>query len=129
MAEQTFEAVVEAERERLKSKRSEITDKIKALEKELVGIDREAEAVNAYYAAKTGKRVSSGQRALRGSRRKDILEFVKNGGMGRADILEALGVKGDKSGEQSVSNALSSMKKSGALAVDDGKYVVGVKRS
>ena len=50
MAEQTFEAVVEAERERLKSKRSEITDKIKALEKELVGIDREAEAVNAYYA-------------------------------------------------------------------------------
>ena len=129
MAEQTFEAVVEAERERLKSKRSEITDKIKALEKELVGIDREAEAVNAYYAAKTGKRVSSGQRAPRGSRRKDILEFVKNGGMGRADILEALGVRGDKSGEQSVSNALSSMKKSGALAVDDGKYVVGVKRS
>lgn len=129
MAEKTFAGLVEAERERLKGKRSDTIGKIKALEKELVGIDREMEAVNAYYASKTGKRVSTGQRAPRGKRREEILSLVKNGGMGRADILEALGVKGDKSGEQSVSNALSSMKKSGALAVDDGKYVVGVKRS
>ena len=129
MAEQTFEAVVEAEKERLKGKRSEITGKIKALEQELVGIDREAEAVNAYYAAKTGKKASSGQRAPRGSRRKDILALVKNGAMGRAEILEALGVKGDKSGEQSVSNALSAMKKAKELAVNDGKYVIGFKRS
>ncbi len=55
--------------------------------------------------------------------------MVKGGkGMGRADILEALGVKGDKSGEQSVSNALSALKKKGDIAVEDGKYIIAVKR-
>lgn len=129
MVEQTFEMLVEGERERLKKKRSDMVDQIKSLEKELGGIDREMEAVNAYYAAKTGKRASTGTRAPRGSRRKEILDLVKNGrGMNRAEILEALGVKGDKSGEQSVSNALSALKKGGELVVEDGKYIAGVKR-
>lgn len=127
----TFESLVEAEREQLKKKRGDVVDKIKALEKELDEIDREKEAVNAYYAAKTGKRVRTGQRAPRGSRREEILGVIRGSpqGMKRAEILEALGVKGDKSGEQSVSNALSSMKKSGAVVVEDGNYLAGVKRS
>ena len=129
MAEQTFEALVEGERERLKTKRAEVISRIKELEQELGGVDREMEAVNAYYAVKTGKRVSTGTRAPRGSRRKEILDFVKSsGGMKRAELLEVLGVKGDKSGEQSVSNALSALKKNGQLIVEDGKYLVGVKR-
>jgi hypothetical protein len=129
MAEQTFEAFVEAERERLMKQRGDVVDKIKALEKDLLGVEKEMEAVNAYYAAKTGKRVSTGQRAPRGARRQEILDLVKSGeGMKRVEILEALGVKGDKSGEQSVSNALSALKKGGDIAVNDGKYVIGVKR-
>ena len=46
--------------------------------------------------------------------------------MGRSPILEALGVKGDKSGAQSVSNALSALKKAKEVVVEDGKYHAGV---
>ncbi len=44
--------------------------------------------------------------------------------MNRAQILEALSVKGDKSAEQSVSNALTKMKKDKELKQTDGIYSV-----
>ena len=44
-------------------------------------------------------------------------------GIGRADILTAMDAKGDKSAEQSVSNALSALKKANTVTTtDDGKY-------
>jgi len=45
--------------------------------------------------------------------------------MRRAELLNATGVKGDKSGEMSVSNALTSLTKGGAFLRNDGKYFPG----
>ena len=122
----TFEDFVRNERERLKQKRGEIEARAKTIQGELDAIDSEMIAIQAYEDAKKGKRSSSGPRAPRGARRNEILDVVTNNpdGIGRSDILEALGVKGDKSGEQSVSNALSALKKAGNIDSRDGKYVV-----
>ena len=45
-------------------------------------------------------------------------------GVGRGGVIDTLQVKGDKSAEQSVSTALAALKKSGAVAHRDGKYIV-----
>jgi hypothetical protein len=61
----------------------------------------------------------------RGSKRDGILQAIKGnaGGLTRGEILEKMGLKGDKSGEMSVSNALTALTKSNQVARRDGKYV------
>ena len=124
----TLETVVARERERLTTKRTEIQAQQRELEKQLAEIDREFTAVNAYEAAKQGKPVSIGgatpTRAPRGQRQTDIMGVLRAhaAGVTRGDILEALGEKGNKSGEQSISNALNNMKKAGKINLADGKY-------
>lgn len=48
-------------------------------------------------------------------------------GVRRGGLIDALNVKGNKSAEQSVSNALAALKKSGAVAHRDGKYIVATR--
>jgi Fe2+ or Zn2+ uptake regulation protein len=64
-------------------------------------------------------------RSGRGEKRRAILELVNQhpDGLSRGEILNVMGVKGDKSGEQSVSNALSALTKQSELGKKDGKYV------
>jgi hypothetical protein len=55
-----------------------------------------------------------------------VLEAVRAAGTDgatRAELLETLKVKGDAAGEKSVSNALSNLKKSGALLHEGNRYV------
>lgn len=123
----TLETVVARERERLTTKRTEIQAQQRELEKQLAEIDREFTAVNAYEAAKKGKTISiggaTGSRAPRGQRQQQIIGYLtSHPNSTRGDILEALGEKGNKSGEQSVSNALNNMKKAGKIKLADGKY-------
>lgn len=55
--------------------------------------------------------------------RQQVLAAIKTSpGITRATLLEQLGVKGDKSGENSVSNALSNLKKSGEITGEGGQY-------
>lgn len=55
--------------------------------------------------------------------RQDVLNAIKtNGPIARAALLEQMGVKGDKAGEQSVSNALAALKKAGEITSTDGNY-------
>jgi hypothetical protein len=44
-------------------------------------------------------------------------------GLTRGEILERMGLKGDKSGEMSVSNALTALTKANRVVRRDGKYV------
>jgi hypothetical protein len=44
-------------------------------------------------------------------------------GLTRGEILEKMGLKGDKSGEMSVSNALTALSKGNQITRQDGKYV------
>lgn len=55
--------------------------------------------------------------------RDQVLDLIKQGdGMARADIIEAMGARGDKSAEQSISNALAALKKAGTIKAENGVY-------
>ena len=58
--------------------------------------------------------------------RDDVLRVIQEHGEGisRADILEQMEAKGDKRAEQSISNALSNLKKSDVITLEDGLYTV-----
>jgi len=131
MAEKTFQQYVQRERTRLHAERQALTTQQKELEKKLAAVDRELEAVDAYEAAKAGKKLPARGRkqtrakgARRGSRREELINVIRSSeGMTRGQILEKLGLKGDKSGEMSVSNALTALIKGNQVRRDDRKYV------
>ena len=58
--------------------------------------------------------------------RDEVLAKVKAHpkGVARAPLLEEMGVKGDRRGEQSVSNALAALKKAGTITAKNGVYKV-----
>jgi len=125
----TFEEMVAKERERLQAALAGVAAKIAALNAEALGYKREMAAVDAYDAAKAGKSVrstSTSARGSRGSKQETLLSLIggSKSGMTRGEILENLGLKGDKKGEQSISNALNNMKKAGKVTAANGRYEV-----
>ena len=130
MSDDRFADYVNRERDRLNGERESIRGEQRELEKKLREIDREMEAITAYESAKAGRggkgqgRPSVGrQRSRRGSKREAIMDIIRQGnGLGRADILHRIGLKGDKSGEMSVSNALTALTKAGHVRREGGKY-------
>ena len=129
MATPTFEEMVVAERKRLTEALVDIDTKIAALNVEASALKKELSALDAYEAAKTGKptvQKLTGSRPPRGSRQQSLLGLIAAypDGIGRGGILEQLGLKGDKAGESSTSNALNTLKKAGKLASKGGLYTV-----
>ena len=150
-----FRTQVAEEKKRLSQQRRDVQKRMSALESELgalgaemKNIDGEMAAIEAYETAQgsapalkrrqprkaaAGAKTGSGtkkatRRRRRVSRRGEILAAIASfgsAGAGRADIIQTLNVKGDKSAEQSVSNALAALKKSGDVAHEDGKYIAG----
>ncbi|HEX3860655.1 MAG TPA: hypothetical protein VHY35_03085 [Stellaceae bacterium] len=136
MSDENFAGFIQRERERLHGEREAIYNQQHQLEGKLDAINRELVAIEAYESAKSGKQPSprqartprtGGSRARRGSKREALLDLIKNNaaGLTRGEILERMGLKGDKSGEMSVSNALTALTKSNQVARRDGKYVSG----
>lgn len=142
MAEpKTFESLMTTERERLTKAREDIFSKQAELQEKLDAINAEMRAIEAYEAVKTGKplpgtpaparaprtpRASTGTRGRKGGVREELLAIITAEPMTRGEILAKKGIveKDDKSGAQSVSNALSAMKKAGIIKQgDDGKYM------
>jgi hypothetical protein len=131
MAE-TFQDFIARERERLHGEREAIFNEQHELEQKLAAINNEMRAIDAYEAAKTGKGAPPRQAATRrgqprargGSKREQLLQVIRQGnGLSRGEILEKMGLKGDKPGEMSVSNALTALTKANQVARRDGKYV------
>lgn len=131
--EPTFESFIEKERTRLSKHRADIEAKRSEIDQQLAKIDKELEAIKAYEAVKTGKAVAPVTRTPRaaGSKRRtgirdEVLAVIAQHpqGIGRADILEAMGAKGEKKEEQAISNALSALKKADTVTAEDGKYSV-----
>jgi len=61
--------------------------------------------------------------ARSGSKRDELLKVIREGGgLTRGEILEKMGLRGNKSGEMSVSNALTALTKGNQVARRDGKY-------
>ena len=132
MSDANFSDFITRERDRLHAEREAVFTQQHELEQKLNAINNEMRAIDAYEAAKTGKAMparggNSGggrqQRARRGSKREQLLELIRGGGgLSRAEILTKMGLKGDKSGEMSVSNALTALTKTSQIRRDSGKY-------
>jgi|SRR4051812_28515683 hypothetical protein len=123
-----FATYIANERARIAAGRRSLVEKIGALKNESAALDREEIAIKSYEAAKTGKALPAAGRKTRGrrvGRREEITYAIRSApeGMSRGELLENLGVKGDKSAEMSVSNALTALKKRGQLERRNGKYV------
>jgi hypothetical protein len=134
MTDMRFADVMQQERERLHKEREEIFNQQHELEGKLADINRELSAIDAYESAKTGKGLTPArqtrgprrQQARRGSRRDALMQVIKANpsGLTRGEILQRMGLKGDKSGEMSISNALTALTKGNQVSRQDGKYVV-----
>jgi hypothetical protein len=128
MSDGTFATFIQRERERLHAEREAVFTQQHELETKLVDINRELSAIDAYEAAKSGKpaRAASARRvstSRKGSKREQLLEVIRaGGGLGRGEILERMGLKGNKTGEMSVSNALTALTKANQVSRRDGKY-------
>src|SRR5215207_6723512 len=134
MSDGNFAEYISRERDRLNAEREAIITQQRELDQRLAEINREFQAVDAYEVAKSGKaatrqagaRKSSGVRqARRGSRHEELMNVIRQGhGLTRWEILEKMGLKGNKSGEMSVSNALTALTKSNQIRRnEERKYV------
>ena len=123
-----FAEYIARERDRLRAEREQVFSQQEELQRELDAINREFAAIEAYNTAKTGKNARQAPagrqpRAHRGSRREALLELIRQSdGLSRGEILERMGLKGDKSGETSVSNTLTALTKSNQLRREGRKY-------
>lgn len=127
--EGNFSGFITRERERLHAEREQVFNQQRELESKLAAIGRELTAIDAYESAKTGKgatgrRQASGTRqARRGSKREELLRVIGEGnGLSRGEILDRMSLKGDKSGEMSVSNALTALTKRNQVRREGGRY-------
>src|SRR6185369_3941851 len=126
--EGNFSEFISRERDRLRAERKQVFNQQEELQRKLDAVNREFAAIEAYEMAKTGKNARQAPagrqpRARRGSRREALLELIRQSdGLSRGEILERMGLKGDKSGEMSVSNALSALTKSNQVHREGGKY-------
>ena len=132
---ETFGSFIKQERARLQKARVKALQKKAVVDQELADIASELAAITAYEEAKGGRSGRAGKRipakrpaaprARRGEKRQAILDVVRQhpDGLTRGEILNLLGAKGNKSAEQSVSNALMALTKQSQLGRREGKYV------
>ena len=117
----------------IESEKAAVAKEMEALDRKQAELDAEREklrlrleAVQAYFSTLEGKPPAPRRTRQRRSGVRDMLmKTIRPNpqGLTRAEILEKMGVKGDKSAEQSVSNALATAKKKGEIVqADDGKY-------
>lgn len=117
-----FATFIAQERKRLDEQKQEIQQQKAKLDEQIAEIDKELKAIDAYERAKTG--ATTGKRTRRSGVRDSVLTEVKKhpDGISRSMLLEMMNAKGDKKAEQSISNALANLKKSGQLTADEGIY-------
>jgi len=127
---ENFSDYMSRERERLNGERDQLFAQRAEIDKKLAEIEKEFQAIDAYEHAKTGRgsgraaNPGRGRGSRRGSRREAIMEVIRQNptGVSRGDLLQKMGLKGDKAGEMSVSNALTALSKSNQVRREGGKY-------
>ena len=126
----TFANMIEKERARLGALRADLIAQQEAIDVQLADIDKELDAIAAYERAKSGKparqpKAAKATRIPRGAKREELLSLIEDSpNLSRGEIIEKLGIKGNKSQEQSISNALATLKKLGTITAKDGKYAI-----
>ncbi len=126
-----FAEYIARERDRLHAEREQVFNQQEELQRRLDAVDREFAAIEAYETAKSGKAARQApagrqRQVRRGGRREALLELIQqSNGLSRGEILERMGLKGDKAGEMSVSNALTALAKRNQIRREGGKYYPG----
>jgi len=122
------EAFITRQREELLHQRQELLNQQQAIQQQLDELDEMLGKFDVFEgkAARPRKQTRS-QRASgsrRGSKRDELMNVIRGGnGLTRGEILEKMGLKGDKAGEMSVSNALTALTKANQVTRRDRKYV------
>ncbi len=124
---ETFATMVDKERERLRKALEDLRAKQQELQAQRATIETELDALETYEAARSGKarKSEAASRAPRGFRQHSVLSVIAKSkkGITRGEILQAMGLKGNKVGERSVSNALTALKKAKRVTSRDRKYL------
>jgi hypothetical protein len=122
-------AFITKQREALLQRREAIFNQQQDLQRQLDEVNEmlrkfdvfEGKAVQPRAEPRRMRRAAGGRR---GSKREELLKIIRAGdGLSRGQILEKMGLKGNKSGEMSVSNALTALTKAHQVFRRDGKYV------
>src|SRR5215831_16994355 len=105
------------ERERLTRRRAELSEELKEIDAELSRID-------AYFSAGKPMRPAKANRQARGTVQATVLDIIRKvqSGITRGDIIATMNSTGAKASEQSISNALSALKKANKITAEHGKY-------
>ena len=121
------EAFITKQRDALMAQREAIFTQQQELQSELDEVNAMLAKFDVFE-GKASSKPSSSRRApaaRKGSKRDEVLQIIKSGGgLSRGELLERMNLKGDKSGEMSVSNALTALTKSNQVRRDGGKYHV-----
>ena len=125
---ETFTTMIDKERERLTKALEDLRAKQDELQTQRATLETELDALDTYESARSGKTRKSrktASRTPRGSRQQSVLAVIAKSkkGMTRGDILQAMGLKGNKGGERSVSNALTVLKQAKRVTAKDRKYL------
>lgn len=125
----TFTTFVAEERGRIHDAIEAAKAKRQEAEREIAQLEVQLAAIAAYDAALKGTSVPDKPRAARGRRgekREAICELIAQhpDGLTRKELLTAMDAHGNKAAEQSISNALSAMKKTGRLIQEGKMYKV-----
>jgi hypothetical protein len=125
--EQT-QAFIAQQREALLKQRDDLSDQQQKLQRQLDELNEILGKFDVFEGKRTPRRPrqSGGPgepRVRRGPKREDLLQVIREGhGLSRGEILEKVGLKGDKAGEMSVSNRLTALTKSNQVVRENGKY-------
>jgi hypothetical protein len=125
------EAFIARQREALLNQRQELLNQQQAVQEQLDRLDgmlTKFDVFEGKYANRRGTRKATARRASsrgrRGSKREELLQVIRDGhGLTRGEILERMGLKGNKAGEMSVSNALTALTKGNQVRRDGRKYL------
>ena len=122
------QAFITRQREALLAQRQSIFTLQADLQKQLDEVNAMLAKFDVFEGKRAAPTQARGRRstsARRGSKRDELLKVIREGGgLTRGEILEKMGLKGNKSGEMSVSNALTGLTKGNQVARRDGKYHV-----
>ena len=118
------EAFITKQRETLLAQRQELESQQQAIQAQIDELDvmlTKFDVFEGKQARKGGGRRTGGRA---NSKRDELLKLITSSkGVSRGEILEKMGLKGNKAGEMSVSNALTALTKSKQVARKDRKYV------
>jgi hypothetical protein len=123
------EAFIARQREALLNQRQELLNQQHAVQDQLDQLDEMLTKFDVFEGKQAGGRKQTrsakgrGASGRRGSKRDELLMVIQEGhGLTRGEILEKMGLKGNKPGEMSVSNALTALTKNHQVRRDGRKY-------